>query len=220
MSDVINTQDTGNTATTETLYLGKFKKIEDLENGYTQLEQTYTKTAAEKKQLEDKFRTPEDYSVLANHSLSDSDLSSLRDEAKSAALTQDQFNQLIKKRSDEKEQHIGKIKKLRDDLGEDKVNVLKDYVDKHYPPLVRAEMLEKVMLNEQLRLEAFQHRERTLNNHVPNHGTPPDVYTKITHSELLELGREAAAKPNDVDLQNRYIKRTAQYVAQNKKSDS
>lgn len=221
MSDVTN-QDNANanqgssTENNTKLYAGKYKSVEELSNAYENLQQKYSQTSDEKKRLEERYRAPDDYRVSATHALSENELSQVREEAKLASLNQEQFDVLVKRKSDEAINRKQRADKIREELGDEKINVLKDYVAKNYPPAIGKEMLEKVILDEKLRTEAFQHRDLTLSNTSPGIGTTSDVYAKVTKTELEELAIKVDKNPANLELRDLYLKKLGIYSKQKK----
>lgn len=200
------------------LWAGKFKTPEDLEEGY----KNSAKVFNEKKELEEKIKSltfiPDIYESPEGILLRSDQLTEIKSIAKNARLTQEQFNATAKEMADRIQYQVKIIEEEKQALGDEKVNVLRDYVKR----TTKIEKLHDILLNILIKdkdamNEALKHRDELLNSQIPGLGqgniTMEQKYEG--EKELLEAVKKADQTGRSED-KNRVI-RLAKEVAEARK---
>lgn len=196
------------TDSTEKKYAGKFDTIEALEEGYKNAAKVYQSNEDLKRKVDELSMVPDDYRIPAG--ISDSDhITRLKGMARSGKLTQQQFEELAKKSDDDSRLQQENFERNKSALGEERLNVLKDYVNKNYPEEIHQIMLDKIIDDEKIRNGALKHRDKLLNTSVPGGGHVPTTGSSSVSYEDVLKSREALMKsPHDLKLKDDYIRKT------------
>lgn len=196
------------------LYAGKFKTVEDMEVGYKNASAVYEENQTLKKQIEDFTNIPADYINPADVELEESRLTDIKSRAKEAGMTQAQYEKFVrsdKARIDQRKQSFEAAKK---EVGEETINILKDYVGKHYPEPLRANMLNTFIGNKEARLAALQHRDQLLNNRVPGMERTSAVGYTVTDKDIKKAYEAKEANKGDMKAREHYMNLLAAKSAQ------
>ncbi len=168
MSDLINNDnDNGGGGTGEKLYAGKFKTVEELEAGYKNSLPTFQENETLKQKVQELSTIPETYMNPTDVELDASRLTDIQARAKEASMTQKQYEAFVrsdKARIDKYKQTFEQAKK---DVGEETMNILTDYVGKHYPKELQDNIMNTFIGNKEARQAALNHRQQLLSNQVP-----------------------------------------------------
>lgn len=188
------------------LYAGKFASVEALEEGYKNAAKTYQENEALKKQLAD-HAAPTDYLKPAELPLDDKTLEEVKAIAKNSKLTQAQFEHLAMETHARQRRRADDFEAKQKSLGEEKLNILKDYVKQNYPDEIGGTVLKKLITDEKARQAALDHRERALNNKLPGMGSSlPSGQYAVTDDDIVKA-REAMNKmPSNPRLKETYLK--------------
>jgi hypothetical protein len=190
--------------------------VEELEAGYKNAAKVYQENENLKKQIESLAKAPEEYVIAKDMRLAEDDLNAIKDMAKNASLTQSQFEALAL----EHESRAVAKQKAREqafkEVGEENLNVLKDYVAKSYPEKVAESVLEKLVLDKEAREAALAHRQQLLNSAVPGMNKTSYANYQIEYEDVLKARDESQKSPHLVKLRDRYLNLMAQYANQRK----
>ncbi len=209
-------QDNQQNQSDEKLYAGKFKTVEELENGYKNAATVYEKNKELEKKI-DEFKTPDDYKVPANLTLDEAELNDLKGLARNSSLTQVQFDKLVSESKAKKDASSSAFENAKKEIGADKLSVLQDYVNKNYPPEIASSVLNQLIADKKARDAALLHRDKILNSHIPGiNKVNSSGYASVTRDDMLKAREEMQKRPSDKKARDRYISLTAEYAHQNK----
>lgn len=151
----------------EKLYAGKFKTVEELEAGYKNSLPTFQENENLKKKVDELSKIPDAYQNPADVELEANRVADLQARAKEAGMTQVQYERFLrsdKARVEKNKQNFEEAKKA---IPEETMNILSDYVSKHYPKELHDNMLKTFIGNKDARQAALNHRNQLLSNQVP-----------------------------------------------------
>lgn len=203
------------------LYAGKYKSVEELEKAYGHSVNAFVEKSKLEKELS-RYQVPDDYSVPEGLSFREEDIQEIKSISKNANLSQEQFERTAKEMHDRVASNADRDRKFmegrRTSIGEEKINVLEDYVEKNYPATVREVVLNKLIRDESAMTDALKDRDQRLNSQVPGmsgaRGVSQEAYDG--QREVIEAARAYHANPRDTRLQQAYIKK-AQEVGHERK---
>ncbi len=196
---------------------GKFDTPEEMEKAYNNTAKVYQENQELKKQLEDRAKAPDDYKVTDTVKMSEGELKGLKELAKKAGLTQDQFLRTAEEIQQITKSQLESFEVRKKSIGDDQMIKLQDYVKKVSPgnEALQASMLNTLINDENARTRAFEHRSKLLNTGAPgmSSGNTIDLSKKTDgKAELLKMRKEMAANPRDTDLQKKYIEKAREYA--------
>lgn len=198
------------------LYAGKFESIEALEEGYKNTAKVHQDNMDLKSKMES-YKVPESYSVPENLLLSDEELSEFKEAAKSANLTQENFDKLLSGMNSKKSSLKSAFSEAKKAIGDDKMNVLKDYVKNTYPPALHETIMNKLIVDKESREAALAHRNSRLSSTVPGMSHSNSGSVNVDKSDILRLHADYKKAPHDQNKLNAYLEATKAY-AHNKKA--
>lgn len=198
-------------------YANKFNSIEDLEKGYNEAYSNNSKLVNEKKELSSKLeestKIPDDYSVPEEAKfLSEKDINELKEMAKESQLTQKHFDKFIVRKAIDTKQRTEAIENSKKEIGEDQLNIVKDYVKKVYPDKLQETVLNKVINDKEALKEALFHREKILNTSVPGISNVSHPHPDVTWEDVKKAHAAKEANPKDFKALDRYIKINEAYA--------
>jgi len=167
MSDQNNDESQGSDSNAGILYAGKFKTVADLEEGYKNSAVVFDENKTLKKQLEEVSKIPDSYLNPGDIEIDTNRVADIQARAREAGMTQAQYEKFLrsdKARLDKNKEHFESSRK---EIGEETLNLLNDYVSKHYPKELQDNMLKTFISNKEARQAALNHRTQLLNNRVP-----------------------------------------------------
>lgn len=192
----------------EKLYAGKFKTVEELETGYKNSLPTFQENENLKKQLQESTKVPDLYNVPADIALHESDIEIVKLEAKNSALTQNQFEKLIRERNARSAAKHQKYEQSKHELGADNINLLQDFLTKTYPAKVAEKLLDDAISNKEIRETLMAERTKSLNSTVPGSSrvSTGGAYA-VTQKDVLKARDEmnGARGRSKIDARNRYL---------------
>lgn len=207
-----NTQPTGDDGK---LYAGKFKTVEDLEAAYKTSFPTFQENEELKKRVSELSTVPHDYINPSDVAVEETRMADIKMRAKEAGLTQAQYEKFLrsdKARLDARKENFEKAKK---DVSEETMNILKDYVNKHYPKELSENMLNTFIGNKEARQAALAHRDQLLNNRVPGiDKTPPASGYRISDEDIKKAYAAKEKSPGDMKARQHYINLVAAQAEQ------
>jgi hypothetical protein len=198
----------------EIIYAGKFKTVEELENGYKNAAGVFNENETLKKKLSEFTSVPEDYQRPMDVELPDDYIQDIKTLAKNAGLTQTQFEKLARESKERTEAQKVKFNEAQKELGEDNLNILKDYVKKYYPEKVGDAILKTLITDKEARAAAMAHRQVLLNNTVPGVGAVTVGGYRVTREDVLKQRAELQKRPHDLKARDKYINLMSQYADQ------
>lgn len=203
------------------LYAGKYKTVEELEEGYKNNSRAHTRLKELETEVETYKKVPDDYQK-PDVGLADTDFNAIKQIAKNSGLTQTQFDKLAKETAARIAAGIEATKKLQEDarkeVGEDKISILKDYVSKFYPTQIGDAVLDNLITNKDARQAAFEHRDQLLQSKVPGmQRVGGGGSYVVSRDDVLKAREEVQKRPHDIKARERYINLTAQ-VAQSRRN--
>lgn len=191
------------------LWAGKFKTPEDLEKAYGHSVQAIVEKSKLEKEL-DKYKVPENYSIPEGLSFHEKDVKEIQEIAKNAKLSQEQFEltagEMHRRAMANMEYEQKFIENRISQIGEEKINIIKDYIEKYYPSSVKEVVLNKILKDDLAMSEVLKDRDQRMNSTVPglNRGSGHvDMYDG--QSELRKAAEAWHREPNNVHLRNKYI---------------
>jgi hypothetical protein len=194
------------------LYAGKFKSVEDLENGYKQSLPLYQKNQELESQIKQHTYVPEDYKLPENVKMRDTQINELKKLAKNAGLNEDQFSRAALSVNDNIQNQMKAFEERQKSVGEEKMNLTKSFVDKRFEGFsddFKTNVLNQIIMDDNTMNDALRQREQDLNTAVPGSGrTSTTTYSSQyddARTELGKLGIAAMHKPNDMKIRAQYI---------------
>jgi len=194
------------------LYAGKFKSVEDLENGYKQSLPLYQKNQELEAELKKRTTIPDEYSVPADVTLRETQLRELKALAKNAGLNEEQFLHAARSINANVSQQMSAFEERKQSVGEEKINLLKGFVNKNFNGFsdeFRGNMLNQIIRDDKTMNDALNQRDKQLNSQVPGmSGTSraskgSELYD--AKKECNDLAAQALARPNDMQIREQFI---------------
>lgn len=206
------TPETKETVVPKKLYANKFETIEDLENGYNNAAKVYQENETLSKKLSELTNVPEDYRIPEDIKLSDDESQKAKMLARKMALSQIHFEKVAREIQDTNVALTNKLNEAKKDIGENRVNLLKDFVSRFYPESVQAKMLNLFLTNKDAREGAFKHREAILSSAIPgiNGVTTTPLNESISAKKLEEAWRAHQKDKGNRDKMQTYLNLVAQ----------
>lgn len=138
------------------LYAGKYKSVEELEKAYKNSAKVFNDNKELLERLKN-YEIPESYD-LPDVSLPETMLQEIEGLAKSANLSQEQFNKTLCAMADQQKQYQFQLENKKKTLG-DKLNLVQDYVIKNYPASLQPMVLNTLIGDENAMTDALKHRD-------------------------------------------------------------
>lgn len=193
------------------LWAGKYKTPEALEEAYKNSSKVFNENSELKKQLETVTKAPDDYTVPEGVGLKEHELKEIKQIAKEAGLNQEHFAKMAKQMDAKIVLSKKSLEDAKTSLGEEKLNVLTDYVKKNYPETLHDTVLTKLIKDPNAMSDALKDRDKRLNSSVPGmgkaSGSGPDKYDGET--ELVKAANEYKKNKTPLNKQ-KYIKLAAE----------
>jgi hypothetical protein len=189
----------------EKLYAGKFKTVEDLENGYKSSAVIFDENEKLKKQLTEVTTVPGDYINPADIALEENRVSELKARAKEAGMTQAQYEKFVRSDKARVDQHAQSFENAKKEVGEPTINMLKDYISKQYPTELGETMLKTFIANKTARDAALKHRDTLLNTATPGLGKISGGGYNVTDEDVQKAYREKEKNPHNLKAREHYL---------------
>lgn len=200
------------------LYAGKFKTVEELENGYKSSLPTFQENEALKKRLDDATKVPDAYLKPEGLELDEARLTNLQARAKEAGMTQAQYEKFVKSEKAALDARQANFEQAKKDVGEANINVITDYVKKNYPEALHESMINTFIGNKTMRDAAMSHRERLMANNVPGFGNSTPVKHVVTDDDVRKAMAAKDKNPADRRARDHYMALLAARAEQQKAS--
>lgn len=186
------------------LWAGKYKSVEDLETAALNKDQEFMKLHNEHRMLKENHekitKVPDKYDIPTGVELRESELRHVQAMAKNASLNQSQFENLVREVESRSKDAKAKYHERLQNLGEEKYNVIKDYVSKNYPARLHQAMLDNILSDDETIKDVLDHRNTKLNSEVPGmseagqNKTPTYDGQKEVEKAALEYKKNPNAK--------------------------
>jgi len=192
------------------LYAGKYKTVEDLEKAYGNSVTAIVEKSKLEKELES-YKAPEDYTVPDGLSFREEDIQEVKHIAKTAEMSQKQFEKTITEMHSKVTENVEAQKRFIEDrkksIGDEKINLLTDYVDKYYPSSVKDVVLNKLLKDESAMNDALKDREARLNTQAPGvgRGAPTGGEQYDGQKELRDVAKQYEREPHNRELREKMI---------------
>lgn len=189
-------------------FAGKFDTVEDLERAYNEVGQTLRENANLKSEITQLRSAPNEYKLPDGVLLQTDDLNDLKQIAKSANLSQEHFEKVASQMSERAKANQERFDNRKKELGEEKLNVLSDFVKKTYPQNVQDAILNKCIEDTDAMSQILNQRDKMLNSKAPgidsgNTGSG-NKQSYDGQKEVKELASEYL-KSNDPKVRERLI---------------
>lgn len=189
------------------LYANKFKTVEELEVGYKNSLPVFQENQDLKKRLEEVSKVPESYNTPTDISLHSDDLNEIKTLAKNTGLTQAQYEKLVKEAQAKTSANVANFENAKKEMGADNINLLQDFVKKHYGDKAGEVLLTKAITDKELRESLMTARSQALNSSAPGNNKVATGNYFVTEKDILNK-REEMMKSRGrgrVQLQKEYI---------------
>lgn len=200
------------------LYAGKFKTVEELEQGYNNSAKVYQENDDLKKKFEEVTKIPDDYNTPADVALHDADLAIVKQEAKNSGLTQTQYEKLVRERNARSSSKHQSFEQAKKELGADNINILQDFLKKTYPEKVAEKMLNDAITNKEIRESILTQRQQYLNSTVPggHRVSPAGGGYAVTEKDIYKARDEVQSSRGKakVEATKRYINLQREFAHQ------
>ncbi len=198
----------------ETLYAGKFKTVEELENGYKASLPTFQENVDLKKRVDELSKVPDSYLNPQDVTLDATRVASIQQRAKDAGMTQAQYEKFLRGEKAAVDARQANFETARKEVGEETLNILKDYVGKNYPAALVDNMLNTFIGNKDARTAALAHREQLLNNRVGGVEKIGAIGFAVTDDDVTKAYHAKEKNSGDMKLRERYLKLVEARAAQ------
>lgn len=213
MSDQNNQEGNG-----EKLYAGKFKTVEELENGYKNSASVFDENQNLKKKVEELATVPDTYLNPSDVELDQTRVADIQARAKESGMTQAQYEKFVRSDKARLDQHQQNFDKMKKDVGEETVNILTDYVSKNYPKELQENMVKTFIVNKDARAAALNHRQQLLSNQVPGLNKPAHGGYNVTADDVKKAYINKEKNPHDLKARQAYLNVLAAQAAQQQAS--
>ncbi len=189
------------------LWAGKYKSPEDLEEAYKNTAKIYQDNQELKKQVDRLSTVPDDYEVPSELGLRQADVNEIKAIAKASGLNQDQFVKTAQEMQTRIVKQNEAFEESKKSLGEDKLTLINDYVNKNIPKHLHDVVLNKLIRNKDALDEALAHRSKLLNSEAPGMSQAGGNVTQKYdgEAELRKAAEEAHKDPSNMQKRNKYI---------------
>lgn len=196
------------------LYAGKFKTVEELEAGYKSSAVVFDENSNLKKKVEELTSIPDAYQNPSDLEVDQNRVSDIQARAKEAGMTQVQYEKFLRGDKARVESHKQSFEQAKKDLGEANINILQDYVNKHYPKELSDSMMKTFIGNKTARDAALAHRDQLLNNTMPGMGKVSAGGSYHISDADIKKAYDAKERSKSVADINRYLNLVAQKANQ------
>jgi hypothetical protein len=134
--------------------------------------------------------------------------------AKAAGMTQAQYEKFLRDDKARVDGRTASFENAKKEVGEETLNILKDYVSKHYPKELEDNMLNTFIGNKEARQAALNHRAQLLNNQVPGMSKTPALGYAVTDDDVRKAYEAKEKNKGDMKARNHYLNMVAAKAAQ------
>jgi hypothetical protein len=196
------------------LYAGKFKTVEELEAGYKNSLPTFQENEQLKAKVAELGTVPDTYINPADVELDQNRVSDIQAKAKAAGMTQIQYEKFLRNEKSRLEQNTQTYETMKKEMGDETLQILKDYVVKNYPSALQENMINTFIVNKDARAAALGHRTQLLNNQVPGMNKTPAAGYHVTDEDVRKAFEAKEKNRNDLKARTNYLNLLAARGAQ------
>lgn len=191
----------------EKMYAGKFKSVEELEEGYKSSAKVFQENQDLKKKLDELSSVPDDYMTPKEVGLNEDSLKEIKAVAKNSGLTQVQYEKLARETFSRVSHNVAAFETAKKEVGADNINLMQDYLKKTYGEKAADVILEKAITDKSLRDDILAQRTKSLNSTAPGVGGVAPYDHQVTQKDVLAAREEMnnARGKARVELQRKYI---------------
>lgn len=199
----------------EKLYANKFKTVEELEAGYKNSLPTFQENETLKKQLSDLTAVPQTYMNPTDVEVDPNRVADIQARAREAGMNQAQYEKFVRGDKARVEANRQRLEDAKKEVGEETLNILKDYATKNYPKELVDGMISTFVQNKDARQAALNHRDQLLNNNIPglNKNMPPVGFT-VTDADIKKAYEAKERNRGDMKAREHYLRLVDQYAQQ------
>lgn len=186
--------------------------MDELEKAYNHSATAIREAKETANKLAEQYKVPDNYEAPTDVSMRDSELDDIRSIAKKAGFTQNQFHETAREMQARVKAQIDAVESAKAAIGNEKLTILNDYVDRFYPESLRPTVLNKIIRDGNAMSDALKHRDSILNSSAPgmDKGSTGATETRYDgQSELLKAAAQYGKTKNAADKE-RYIKLAAE----------
>ena len=188
------------------LWAGKYKSVEDLEEAYKHSAKVFNENEELKKRYEQATTVPEAYTAPDGISLRENELHEINQIAKSAGLTQAQYEKTAREMEGRIKAQREGFERARSEIGNERLVILEDYVKKTFPESLQQPVINHIIKDKKAMDDALKHRDSLLNSTVPGMdkagaGAPKSYDGQ---SEVAKAAEEYRRNPTQAN-RNKYI---------------
>jgi hypothetical protein len=203
-----------NTEADVKLYAGKFNTVEELEIGYKNSLPTFQENEQLKAKLEEQTKVPDTYQNPSDIELEANRVADIQARAKASGMTQSQYEKFVRDDKARVDAHQSAFEASRKEVGEETINLLKDYVSKNYPKELQDTMVNTFIGNKEARQAALNHRAQLLNSTVPGMQKTGAYSYAVTEDDIKKAYVAKEKNPADIKARNHYLNLLAAQAAQ------
>jgi hypothetical protein len=196
------------------LYAGKFKTVEELEAGYKNSLPTFQENEQLKAKVAELGTVPDAYINPADVELDQNRVADIQARAKAASMTQAQYEKYLRNEKARMEKNTQTYETMKKEVGDETLQILKDYVGKHYPAALQENMINTFIVNKEARAAALEHRTQLLNNQVPGMSKTPASGYHVSDEDVKNAFAAKEKNRNDFKARNAYLNILAARAAQ------
>jgi hypothetical protein len=201
----------------EKLYAGKFKTVEELEAGYKNSLPTFQENENLKKKVDELTTIPANYMNPSDVELDQNRLTDLQARAKEAGLTQAQYEKMVRSDKSRVDAYKSNFENAKKEVGEETLNILKDYVAKHYPKPLQDNILNTFIGNKEARQAALDHRQQLLSNRFPGmEKTAAGLGYRVTDADIRKAYDAKEKNSGDMKARTHYLNLVAAKAEQDR----
>lgn len=187
-------------------WAGKFETPEALEEAYNNTAKVHQENVELKGKYEALTKVPEKYTLPEAVKISSKEQAILERAAKKVGLNQEYFSKMAEEFHAEENAQMQAMADRRKAIGEEKVNVLHDYVKKFYPERVQDTLFRELIKDDEAMKQAMIDRDKRLNSRAPGiEGAGAGFQEKYDGQAELLKAREAYTKNPSQKNKDRYI---------------
>jgi hypothetical protein len=188
------------------LWAGKYQTPEEMEAAIAAKDKEYSKLYNEHQTIKNETQIPASYRNPDGLDLDANDTKEIQALAQEAGLTQAQYERTAKAMASKYKAIESEFENSKQEIGEEKLTILQDYVKKFYPESLHNTVLTKIIKDKQAMNDALKDREARLNSQAPgmSSGGGGQAPKYDGQAECLEAAKAYHKNPTQANRQ-KYI---------------
>lgn len=187
-------------------WAGKFDSPEALEEAYKNTAKVYQENQEIKEKYQSLIKVPDTYSLPEDLILNAREREIIERAAKGAGLNQDHYVKIVQEFHADELAKKKALEERRKVVGEEKINVLHDYVQKFIPEKIREVVFNKLLEDDAAMSDAMNDRDKRLNSQAPGmNGASTSRPSRYDGEKELIAAREEYRKYPNEKNRKRYI---------------